>query len=96
MFAMFPNYFKQSVVDAKKTSDSLYNSLMFLHFNDDIYKKYHINLMDIHANIMKMINENKMMIKNNNDHNNDNCDEDNISIMSDLSDSSSLTDFFDE
>jgi hypothetical protein len=95
MFAMFPNYFKQSVVDAKKTSDSLYNSLMFLHFNDDIYKKYHINLMDIHANIMKMINENKMMIKNNNDHNN-NDNEDNISIMSDLSDSSSLTDFFDE
>jgi hypothetical protein len=94
MFAMFPNYFKQSVVDAKKTSDSLYNSLMFLHFNDDIYKKYHINLMDIHANIMKMINENKMMIKNNDDNNND--DEDNISIMSDLSESSSLTDFFDE
>jgi hypothetical protein len=94
MFAMFPNYFKQSVVDAKKTADSLYNSLMFLHFNDDIYKKYHINLMDIHANIMKMINENKMMIKNNDHNNNDN--EDNISIMSDLSESSSLTDFFDE
>ena len=39
-----------------------------------------------------MINENKMMIKNNDD----NDDEDNISIMSDLSESSSLTDFCDE
>jgi hypothetical protein len=89
MFAMFPNYFKQSIINVKKNADNLYNSMMFLHFNDDLYKNYNINLMDIHANIMKMINENKMMIK-------DNDDEDNISIMSDLSDTSSLTDFFDE
>jgi hypothetical protein len=87
MFAMFPNYFKQSIINVKKNADNLYNSVMFLHFNDDLYKNYNINLMDIHANIMKMINENKMMI---------NDDEDNISIMSDLSDTSSLTDFFDE
>jgi L-cysteine desulfidase len=96
MFAIFPTYFKQSVVDTKKTSDSLYNSLMFLHFNDNIYNKYHINLMDIHANIMKMIDKNKNMIKNN-------CEEedktDDISVMSDLSDLSDLsstTYFFDE
>jgi hypothetical protein len=87
MFAMFPNYFKQSIINVKKNADNLYNSVMFLHFNDDLYKNYNINLMDIHANIMKMINENKMMIKD---------DEDNISIMSDLSEVSSLTDFFDE
>jgi hypothetical protein len=87
MFAMFPNYFKQSIINVKKNADNLYNSMMFLHFNDDLYKNYNINLMDIHANIMKMINENKMMI---------NDDEDNISIMSDLSDASALTDFFDE
>lgn len=89
MFSIFPTYFKQSVVDAKKTSDSLYNSLMFLHFNDDIYKKYHINLMDIHANIMKMIDKNKQMIKNEDEKEDKN---DDISVMSDLSDLSDLTD----
>jgi hypothetical protein len=99
MFALFPTYFKQSVIDAKKTSDSLYNNLMFLKFNDDIYKKYHIDLIDIHANIMKIIDKNKKMISNynGNDYNND-CD-DNISVMSDLSntsDISSMSDFFDE
>lgn len=91
MFALFPTYFKQSVIDAKKTSDNLYNSLMFLNFNDDIYKKYHIDLIDIHANIMKIIDKNKKMIGND-------CD-DNISVMSDLSDASdvsSMSDFFDE
>jgi len=91
MFALFPTYFKQSVIDAKKTSDNLYNSLMFLNFNDDIYKKYHIDLIDIHANIMKIIDKNKKMIEND-------CD-DNISVMSDLSntsDISSMSDFFDE
>ena len=91
MFAIFPTYFKQSVVDTKKMSDILYNNLMFLHFNDDIYKKYNINLLDIHANIMKMIDENKNRMINN-----QNNDDDNISVMSDLSDSSSLNDFFDE
>ena len=102
MFALFPTYFKQSVIDAKKTSDNLYNSLMFLNFNDDIYKKYNIDLIDIHANIMKIIDKNKKMISNcNNDGNgNDNNDcDDNISVMSDLSDASdvsSMSDFFDE
>lgn len=96
MFALFPTYFKQSVVDAKKTADNLYNSLMFLHFNDDIYKKYNIDLINIHANIMKIIDKNKKMINDNNN------DDDKISIMSDLSDLSDLSevnlmdDFFDE
>ena len=96
MFAIFPTYFKKSIVDAKKTSDIIYNKMMLLNFTDDIYNKYNIDLINFHANIMKLIDKNKnnKMIENNDDNNNDN--EDNISIMSDLSDASSLTDFFDE
>jgi hypothetical protein len=78
LFALFPTYFKNSVVNAKKTSDNYYNKMMLLAFTDDIYNKYHIDLIDVHANIIKYINEDK---KN----------DDNISIMSDLSDMSDLS-----
>lgn len=78
LFALFPTYFKNSVVNAKKTSDNYYNKMMLLSFTDDIYNKYHIDLIDVHANIIKYINEDK---KN----------DDNISIMSDLSDMSDLS-----
>jgi hypothetical protein len=85
LFAMFPTYFKNSVVNAKKISDNYYNKMMLLSFTDDIYNKYHIDLIDVHANIIKCIDKNNS--------------EDNISVMSDLSDMSdisSASNFLDE
>jgi hypothetical protein len=57
---------------------------MLLSFTDDIYNKYQIDLINIHKNIMKCLNENK----NNNENDED---IDNISVMSDLSDFSELS-----
>jgi len=81
LFAIFPTYFKNSVVNAKKISDTYYNKMMLLSFTDDIYNKYHIDLIDVHANIIKYMNEDKKPT------------DDNISIMSDLSDLSDMSDF---
>ena len=75
---IFTSYFKETVVSLKKNSDNYYNKMMLLSFTDDIYNKYQIDLIDIHKNIMKCLNEN---------------DIDNISVMSDLSDLSDLSDF---
>ena len=77
-YMIFPSYFKETVVSLKKNSDNYYNKMMLLSFTDDIYNKYQIDLIDIHKNIMKCLNEN---------------DIDNISVMSDLSDLSDLSDF---
>ncbi len=88
MFALFPSYFKNSVVNAKKNSDNYYNKMMLLSFTDEIYNKYHVDLINVHANIMKCI---KNDIKIN--------DDDNISIMSDISDMSdysSMSNYCDE
>ena len=88
LFAIFPSYFKNSVIEAKKQTDLYYNKMMLLSFTDDIYNKYHIDLIDVHANIIKFINNDD---KNKND--------DNISIMSDLSDMSDISimsNYFDE
>ncbi len=86
LFAIFPSYFKNSLIEAKKLSDSYYNKMMLLSFTDDIYNKYHIDLIDVHANIIKFINSDK------------NNDDDNISVMSDLSDFSDFSDcnYYDE
>ena len=96
LFAIFPTYFKNSVVNAKKTSDLYYNKMMLLYFTDDIYNKYHIDLINVHANIIKYINREKN--ENDNENNNENNDEnenknDNISVMSDLSDLSDMSEF---
>jgi hypothetical protein len=80
LFAIFPTYFKDSVVNAKKTSDNYYNKMMLLSFTDDIYNKYHIDLINVHANIIKYITEDKNKTT-----------EDNISVMSNLSDMSDLS-----
>ena len=52
--------------------------MLFLSFTDDIYNKYHIDLIDIQQNIITCFNN----INNNND--------DNISVMSDMSDMSDI------
>jgi hypothetical protein len=85
LFSLFPNYFKDTIVNAKKTNDSYYNRMMLINFTDDIYNKYNIDLINIHSNIIKLFNKNK----NNYDENIDN--NDNISVMSDLSDISDLS-----
>jgi hypothetical protein len=81
---LFPNYFKNTIISLKKNSDNYYNKMMLLSFTDDIYNKYQIDLIDIHKNIMKCINN-----KNDNDNN------DNISVMSDLSNISDISDISD-
>jgi len=93
LFAIFPTYFKNSVVNAKKTSDLYYNKMMLLSFTDDIYNKYHIDLINVHANIIKYINREKN--ENDDNENNDNNENknDNISVMSDLSDLSDMSEF---
>jgi hypothetical protein len=83
-YMFFPNYFKNTIISLKKNSDNYYNKMMLLSFTDDIYNKYQIDLIDIHKNIMKCIN-------NKNDNNNN----DNISVMSDLSDLSDISDLSD-
>ena len=85
-YMIFPNYFKDTIISLKKISDTYHNKMMLLSFTDDIYNKYQIDLIDIHKNIMKSINN-----KNNNDNDNN----DNISIMSDISNISDISDISD-
>jgi len=54
---------------------------MLMAFTDDIYNTYHIDLINIHKNILKNIQNNTNNIDNT----------DNISIMSDISDISDLS-----
>jgi len=83
LYMIFPSYYKNTIIQLKQNSDTYYNKIILLSFTDDIYNKYHIDLIDIHKNIMNTVNTIK---------NNDNNDNDNISIMSDLSDLSDLSD----
>ena len=74
---IFPNYYKDTIISLKIKSDNYHNKVMLLSFTDDIYNKYQIDLINIHKNIMTCINNN---------------DDDNISVMSDLSDLSVMSD----
>ena len=76
-YMIFPNYFKDTIISLKSKSDNYHNKMMLLSFTDDIYNKYQIDLINIHKNIMTCINNN---------------DDDNISVMSDLSDLSVMSD----
>ena len=87
LFSLFPNYFKDTIVNAKKTNDFYYNRMMLINFTNDIYNKYNIDLINIHSNIIKLFNKNK----NNYDESIDDNNNDNISVMSDLSDISDLS-----
>ena len=81
LFSIFPNYFKETIINAKKTNDNYYNTMMIINFTDDIYNKYNIDLINIHSNILKLLN-NKNFITNN---------DDDISVMSDMSDISDMS-----
>jgi hypothetical protein len=87
---IFPSYFKNTIINIKKTNDVYYNKMMLLSFTDDIYNKYQIDLIDIHKNIMKCLNYTKNKTNDNDDN------DDNISYMSDMSDISDISDFWDE
>ena len=76
-YMIFPNYYKDTIISLKIKSDNYHNKMMLLSFTDDIYNKYQIDLINIHKNIMTCINNN---------------DDDNISVMSDLSDLSVMSD----
>ena len=56
LFCIFPTYFKDLVIKTKQTNDIYYNRMMFISFNDEIYNKYNIDIIDIHSNLIKMIN----------------------------------------
>ena len=88
LFSIFPSYFKDTIVNAKKTNDIYYNRMMFINFSDDIYNKYNIDIINIHSNIIKLLNNNKINNDNYLDFTDNNIDDenDNISVMSDLSD----------
>jgi len=85
-YMIFPTYFKNTIINIKKTNDVYYNKMMLLSFTDDIYNKYQIDLIDIHKNIMKCLNYTK---------NKTNDNDDNISHMSDMSDISNISDISD-
>ena len=84
-YMIFPSYFKNTITNIKKNSDNYYNKMMLLSFTDDIYNKYQIDLIDIHKNIMKRLNDTKNICN----------DDDNISYMSDMSDMSDINDIND-
>jgi|694.fasta_scaffold12257_14 hypothetical protein len=93
LFSIFPSYFKDTIVNAKKTNDIYYNRMMFINFSDDIYNKYNIDIINIHSNIIKLLNNNKINNDNYLDFTDNNIDDenDNISVMSDLSDVSDMS-----
>jgi hypothetical protein len=66
---------------------------MFINFSDDIYNKYNIDIINIHSNIIKLLNNNKINNDNYLDFTDNNIDDenDNISVMSDLSDVSDMS-----
>ena len=79
LFSIFPTYFKDLVINAKQTNDIYYNRMMFLSFNNEIYNKYNIDIIDIHSNLIKFINNGNInvndivnVIDNVNDDDNDN------------------------
>ena len=80
-YMIFPNYYKDTIISLKKKSDIYHNKMLFLSFTDDIYNKYHIDLIDIQQNIITCFNN--ININNNNN-------DDNISVMSDMSDMSDI------
>jgi hypothetical protein len=66
---------------------------MFINFSDDNYNKYNIDIINIHSNIIKLLNNNKINNDNYLDFTDNNIDDenDNISVMSDLSDVSDMS-----
>ena len=88
LFCIFPTYFKDLVIKTKQTNDIYYNRMMFISFNDEIYNKYNIDIIDIHSNLIKMINNGNVNVNNNDNDNdnvnvNDNDTDDNSIISSD-------------
>jgi hypothetical protein len=47
LFSLFPNYFKDAIINAKKRNDNYYNRMMFINFSTDIYNKYNIDIFSI-------------------------------------------------
>lgn len=78
-YMFFPKYFKQSIVNQKKHNDIIYNKMMLLSFTDDIYNTFNIDLIQLYKKIINSINTTTQVVI-----------EDDISIMSDMSDVSSL------
>jgi len=78
-YMFFPKYFKQSIVNQKKHNDIIYNKMMLLSFTDDIYNTFNIDLIHLYKKFINSINTTTHDII-----------EDDISVMSDMSDISSL------
>lgn len=98
-YLILPNYFLNKITIRKKLCDEYYNKLVLLSFTDNIYNKYQIDLIDIHAKLLNTYNnykKNKLTYGLSNEYFNDDNDDnddnvissvsDNISIMSDISD----------
>jgi len=80
---IIPKYFNNKIMEYKTLNDNYYKYIIILTINDEIEKKYHIDMLSIGMNLY---NKYKSII---------NTDDDKLSDISNLSDMSDLSDIDD-
>ena len=90
LFSLFPNYFRDAIINAKKRNDTLYNNMMFINFSTDIYNTYNIDLFSIIYSFNNTCKNNITYthLNSNNDSNNDSNDDSNDDSNNDSNDDS--------
>ncbi len=83
---IIPKYFNNKIINMKNLNDNYYKFIIILTINDEIEKKYNIDMLSIG---MSLYDKYKMIINKNNE-NDENMS--NISDMSDISDISDMSD----
>jgi len=81
---IIPKYFNDKIIEYKKITDDYYKYIILITISDEIEKKYNIDMITIG---MSLYNNYKLML---NDY-----DDDNDEILSNLSDSSDLSELTD-
>ena len=80
-YIFYPDKFKNKIINIKKTIDNCYNMMLMISYRDEIMNKYQIDIFDVYkqfTNILSPLSNNNLI------------DNDNISVMSSVSSSSSL------
>ena len=80
-YIFYPDKFKNKIINIKKTIDNCYNMMLMISYRDEILNKYQIDIFDVYkqfTNILSPLSNNNLI------------DNDNISVMSSVSSSSSL------
>ncbi len=80
---IIPKYFNNKIMEYKTLNDNYYKYIIILTINDEIEKKYHIDMLSIGMNLY---NKYKSIM---------NSDEDKLSDISNMSDMSDLSDIDD-